>query len=160
MKPFILIKSTIGVRNIGFIVATNELDTEKLPPAELLAAYKQQSQVEKGFRCLKDPLFLASSLFLKSPQRIMALLMVMTLCLLVYSALEYRMRQVLSAHRQSFPDQKGNPISNPTARWVFQCFVGIHVLMVNELQELVLNLDEHHQRLLALLGTAYEAIYS
>ena len=153
-------RNALLVQKSRFIVATKELDTEKLPPAELLAAYKQQSQVEKGFRFLKDPLFLACSLFLKSPQRIMALLMVMTLCLWVYSALGYRMRQVLYAHRQSFPDQKGNPASNPTARWVFQCFVGIHVLVVNELQELVLNLEEHHQRLLALLGTAYEAVYS
>lgn len=32
--------------------------------------------------------------------------------------------------------------------------------MVNEIQERVLNLEDHHQRLLALLGTTYEAIYS
>jgi len=38
-------------------------------------------------------MFLADSLFLKSPKRIMALMMVMTICLLVYAALEYRMRQ-------------------------------------------------------------------
>ena len=39
---------------------------------------------ERGFRFLKDPLFFASSLFLKNPKRIMALLMVMLLSLLVY----------------------------------------------------------------------------
>lgn len=153
-------RNALLVQKSPFIVATHELDAEKLPPAKLLAAYKQQSQVEKGFRFLKDPLFLASSLFLKSPQRIMALLMVMTLCLLVYSALEYRIRQALHVHGQSFPDQKGKPTATPTARWVFQCFVGIHVLIVNENQERVLNLENPHQRLLALLGTAYEAIYS
>ena len=48
-----------------------------------------------GIRFLKDPLFLASSLFLKSPKRIMALMMVMTLCLLVYAALQHRIRQRL-----------------------------------------------------------------
>ena len=41
---------------------------------------------ERGFRFLKDPMFLASTLFLKKAQRIMALLFVMTLCLLVYAA--------------------------------------------------------------------------
>jgi transposase len=43
--------------------------------------------VERGFRFLKDPLFLASSLYLKSPKRIMTLMRVMTLCLLVYAHL-------------------------------------------------------------------------
>jgi transposase len=143
-----------------FILATNELDAQALPPAEWLAAYKGQSGVERGFRFLKDPLFLASSLFLKSPQRIMALLMVMTLCLLVYSALEYRMRQALSRHQQTVPDQKGKPTATPIARWIFPCFVGIHVLLVNETEQFVLNLQNIHQRLLALLGPPYEAVYS
>ena len=143
-----------------FTLATNELDAQALPPADLLAAYKGQSGVERGFRFLKDPLFLAASLFLKSPQRIMALLMVMTLCLLVYSALEYRMRQAPRRHQQTFPDQKGKPTATPTARWIFQCFVGIHVLIVNETERLVLNLQDAHQRLLALLGAPYEAVYS
>ena len=41
---------------------------------------------------MKDPSFLASSLYLKKPERIMALFMVMTVCLLVYASLEYRIR--------------------------------------------------------------------
>ena len=58
----------------------------------------------------------------------MALLMVMTVCLLVYAALEYRIRQALKAHEATFPDQKGKRMHNPTASWVLQDFVGIHVL--------------------------------
>jgi hypothetical protein len=50
---------------------------------------------ERGFRFRKDPQFLAASLYLKKPERIMALLMVMTVCLLGYAALEYRIRQAL-----------------------------------------------------------------
>src|SRR5690606_28804319 len=75
-----------------FVLATNELDAAVLSPADLLAGYKGQIRVERGFRFLKDPVFLASSLFLKSEKRLMALLMVMTLCLLVYAALEWRIR--------------------------------------------------------------------
>jgi transposase len=93
-----------------FILATNELDDALLPPQELLAGYKGQAQAERGFRFLKDPQFLASSLYLKKPERIMALLMVMTVCLLGYAALEYRIRQVLKAHKAIFPDQKGKRI--------------------------------------------------
>jgi transposase len=78
-----------------FILATNELDDPQLSPQELLASYKGQSHAERGFRFLKDPQFFASSFYLKKPERIMALLMVMTVCLLVYAALEYRIRQAL-----------------------------------------------------------------
>jgi transposase len=59
----------------GFILATNQLDPEVLSDTALLQAYKAQHQVERGFRFLKGPLFLASSLYLKSPKRLMALML-------------------------------------------------------------------------------------
>ncbi len=143
-----------------FILATNELDESLLPSITVLEVYKgQNSTVERGFRFLKDPLFLASSLFLKSPQRIMALLMVMTICLLVYAALEHRIRQALTEKNQTVPDQKGNPIQNPTGRWIFQLFVGIHLLIINEVQKIVLNVENQHRTVLTVLGKPYEAFY-
>jgi transposase len=78
-----------------FVLATNELDAVRLPPLELLEAYQGQQHVERGFRFLKSPEFLAASLYLKKPERIMALLVVMTVCLLVYAALEHRIRRAL-----------------------------------------------------------------
>jgi transposase len=142
-----------------FILATNELDDTQLPPQELLASYKGQGHAERGFRFLKDPQFFASSFYLKKPERIMALLMVMTVCLLVYAALEYRIRQALKAHKATFPDQKGKPVQNPTARWVFHYFVGIHLLSVSGQWPLVLNLTEEHCNLLKLLGKPYMQLY-
>jgi transposase len=142
-----------------FILATNELDETQLPSRELLAGYKGQGQAERGFRFLKDPQCFASSLYLKKPERIMALLMVMTVFLLVYAALEYRMRQALKEHDATFPDQKGKPIQNPTARWVFQYFVGIHVLLMPGQWPLVLNLTAEHPYLLRLLGKSYMWFY-
>lgn len=147
-------------RKSCFILATNQLDTEALSDEALLVAYKDQQKVERGFRFLKDPLFLASSLYLKSPKRLMALMMVMTLCLLVYAALEYRLRQALRAHDQTVPNQKGKPIQNPTMRWVFQLFVGIHLLLIQDVQTLVLNLNDLHRQVLWLLGPSYETLYS
>jgi transposase len=116
-----------------FILATNELDATHLPPHEVLQGYKGQVHAERGFRFLKDPNFLASSLYLKKPERIMALLMVMTVCLLVYAALEYRIRNALKDSGATFPNQKGQPTQHPTARWVFQYFVGIHLLRLPDL---------------------------
>jgi transposase len=141
------------------ILATNELDTAQLPPQEVLAGYKGQVRVERGFRLLKDPQFLASSLYLKKPERIMALLMVMTLCLLVYAALEYRIRQALKDHEATVPDQQGKRIQHPTARWVFHCFVGIHLLCQAGQWPIVLNLTAEHQHLLRLLGPPYMGFY-
>ena len=142
-----------------FILATNELDEVQLPALEVLAGYKGQAYAERGFRFLKDPQFLASSLYLKKPERIMALLMVMTVCLLVYAALEYRIRRALQEHSATFPDQKGKRIQTPTARWVFHYFVGIHVLYIPGQGLMMLNLTDEHQHLLQLLGKRYEWFY-
>jgi transposase len=153
-------REALVVQHSCFILATNELDESTLSPRELLEGYKGQKHAERGFRFLKDPLFLASSLYLKKPQRIMALLMVMTVCLLVYAALEYRIRKALKAQQATFPNQKGQPIQHPTARWVFQYFIGIHLLLIPGQWPLVLNLTETHAHLLRLLGCPYEGLYS
>ena len=103
--------------------------------------------------------FLASSLYLKKPERIMAFLMVMTVCLPVYAALEYRIRTVLKEQEATFPDQKGKRIPNPTARWVFHYFVGMHVLYIPEQGLMMLNLTDEHQHLLQRLGKRYAWFY-
>ncbi len=53
-----------------FIIATNRLDHESFSSDEMLRKYKEQQNVERGFAFLKDPLFFADSIFLKSPKRI------------------------------------------------------------------------------------------
>ena len=142
-----------------FLLATNELDEGQLSSQAVLDGYKGQAQAERGFRFLKDPQFLASTLSLKKPERLMALLMVMTVCLLVYAALEYRIRTALKEHEATFPDQKGKRIQNPTARWVFHYFVGIHVLYIPEPGLMMLNLTDEHLHLLQLLGKRYGWFY-
>lgn len=142
-----------------FILATNELDDAQLPPHEVLAGYKGQVQAERGCRFLKDPQFFAASFYRKKPERIMALLMVMTVCLLVYAALEYRIRQALTDHAATFPDQKGRRVQHPTARWVFHYFGGMHLLSISGQWPLVLNLTEEHCNLLKLLGKPYMQLY-
>jgi hypothetical protein len=83
----------------------------------------------------------------------------MTVCLLVYAALEYRIRQALKAHEATFPNQKGQRVQNPTTRWVFHYFGGIHLLSVSGQWPLVLNLTEEHCNLLKLLGKPYMQLY-
>ena len=77
-----------------FVLATNVLDEKSLSNDDMLSEYKaQQSCVRvsvplgsRGFGFfLKDPLFFADSIFLKSSERIQAMAMIMGLCLLVYT---------------------------------------------------------------------------
>jgi transposase len=125
----------------------------------VLDGYKGPARAERGFRFLKAPQCLASSLSRKKPQRIMALFMVMTICLLVSAALAYRSRTALKEHRATFPDQKGKRIQHPTARWVFPYFVGMHVLYIPGQGLMMLNLTDEHQHLLQLLGKRYAWFY-
>jgi transposase len=125
----------------------------------MLQGYKGHSAPERGLRFLKDPTVLASSLYLKKPERSMALRMVMTVGLLVYAALAYRSRQALGTNQETFADQQGRPVQKPTAQWVFHYCVGIPVLLGVGERPLVLHLKDQHQRLLKLLGAAYEGLY-
>ena len=86
-----------------FMLATNDL-SETLTMEKMLSLYKSQQSVEKGFRFLKSPDYLTSSLNLKKPERIEALLMVMTCCLMVYAALEHKIRRELKAQSVYFPN--------------------------------------------------------
>ena len=141
-----------------FVLATNELDVQRLPAAEVLSEYKGQSHVEGGFRFLKHPEFLASALFLQKPERIMALLMIMTLCLMVYAALEYRIRRGLQQQGNTVLNQVNKPTDTPTVRWIFHCFVGIHILFQDDQRVGILNLEEQHWKIINLLG--YQAYYT
>jgi transposase len=141
-----------------FIVATNELDKEKLDDQEVLSAYKGQSKVEGGFRFLKDPQFIAATLFVKKPERVEALLFIMTLALTVYAALEYKIRQQLVEKNETVPNQLGKQVKNPTTRWVFQCFSNIHVLY-GQNEKSILNLKTINQQIINLLGDKYHKYY-
>jgi len=153
-------------RTLGkFVIATSVLEPEALSGQEMLAHYREQGvSVERGFRFLKDPLFFAHSLFLKSPRRIMALLMVMGLALLVYALAERKLRQALAEQGETVPDQKGRPTSTPTLRWIFQQFEGIDLLLVRQQGRIVfkqvLNLQPVHQQIIQLLGSDVATCYA
>jgi transposase len=151
------------LRKACWIVGTNVLEPAVLSDQHLISTYKDQGGVERGFRFLKDPLFLASSVFVKKPERIMALSFIMVLCLLVYRLAEFRLRSRLAKTGQTIPDQVQKPTARPTMRWVFQCFEGIELLHVQAATTslvLVLRLLSVHRLVLHLLGPPYEKFYN
>ena len=145
-----------------FIIATNELDEKALSIENLLKNYKGQQAVERGFRFLKDPLFMTSSVFLKKDTRIAALGMVMCLCLLVHTLAQRYLRQKLMEFSTSVPNQLGKPTKRPTMRWIFQLFEGVHVLLHHTLdgtKEMILNINSIRRHVLQILGPPFEKIY-
>jgi transposase len=149
-------------RQARFLVATNVLDPAEVPDEQIIGTYKAQSGVERGFAFLKDPLFLASSVFLKRPERIMALACIMVLCLLVYRLAEWRLRQQLAASDQTVPNQLKQPTNRPTMRWMFECFEGISLLTLPSpggSQTLIHGLEPLHQLVLTLLGPSVSKMY-
>jgi len=146
-----------------FIVATNEHDHHLLTDVELFMNYKGQNHVEKGFRFLKDPLFFASSLFLKKPERIIALTMVMCLSLLVYSIGERKLRKLLQEQKETIQNQLKKPTNSPTLKWVFQLFEDVHLVKIDELTKKsryeVKNLRPDGIKVLKILGKNYMEPY-
>jgi transposase len=147
-------------RRAAYFVGTTLLDLAAWPDEKVIELYREHSVVERGSAFLKDRLFLASSVFVKRPERIMALAFVMTLRLLVYKLAELRVRQRLAETKQTVPDQARKPTTRPTLRWLLQYFEGIDLLHIAQpdgtrITE-ILRLDTVHRLVLHLLGPAYE----
>jgi transposase len=154
--------TALASKQATFIVATNILDVQRLAHEQVIWTYKEQGGVERGFRFLKDPLFLASSVFVKKPERVIALSFVMVLCLLVYRLAEQLLRRQLLATEQTVPNQVNKPTTRPTMRWMFQCFEGIdllHIRLASHWHTQVLGLQALHQQVLRLLGPTYSQFY-
>jgi transposase len=151
-------------RQAAFLVATNVLDSAHLSDQELIRTDKDQSSVERGFSFLKDPLFLASSVFVKKPERIVALSLVLVLCLLVYRLAEHRLREQLAATGQTVPNQLKQPTDRPTMRWIFPCFDGVSLVAFESAHgpphRDLAGVEPLHEQVAALLGPSCENFYT
>jgi transposase len=141
-----------------FILATNILDTTKLEASEILRIYKQQQSSERGFRFIKDPLFFADSLFVKNPERVETMMMLMGLCLLVYNLGQRQLRSSLKTEKATVKNQLNKPTERPTLRWIFQCFQGIHVLITQGVKRII-NFTEERCRILQFLPSSCQKYY-
>ena len=133
-----------------FIIATNVLDSKELSDDSMLSEYKAQQSCERGFGFLKDPLFFADSIFLKSPERIESLGMIMGLCLLVYTLAQRQIRNALKESKSTIKNQLGKATDRPTLRWIFQCFQCIHLVTLNQ-EEHISNWNKDRDFILRLL---------
>ena len=143
-----------------FILASNDLS---LDPETMLDYYKNQSAVEKGFRFLKDKSFRISEVYLKKPERIEALSMVMVLTLLIYSVAEWLIRTRLKERNEVVPNQVNKPTQNPTLKWIFMEFMGVIEVRMNvpgQPERQLTNLNENARKIIAILGGRCENYYA
>jgi len=145
-----------------YVVGTNA--DEALADVDVVKTYKKQnSSIENmGFRFIKDPIFFVSSLFVKKPSRIEALLFVMTLSLLVYSIAQRKLRQMLEANDETIPNQINQPTKTPTLRWVFQLLEGIDIIRITidgRVKKIISGLNAVSKKILSFFGETVCSIY-
>ncbi|WP_430639756.1 IS1634-like element ISCwa1 family transposase [Crocosphaera watsonii WH 8501] len=141
-----------------FILATNLVEENKLEASEILITYKNQQSTERGFRFLKDPLFFTDSFFVEKPERIETMLFLMSLCLLIYNLGQRELRNCLKRVKKGINNQVGKVTLRPTLRWIFQCFQGIHYVILNGVKQIV-NLTEERRFILSLLPASRQRYY-
>lgn len=152
----------IRARKGRFVLATNQLDVTILPDADVLSEYKAQSGVECSFKFIKDDTFQVDSVFLKTPERIEALMMVMTLCLMVYGVSEYELHQSLQASEETIPDSMKKPTKTPSLRWVYFLFrvvTEVIVVVGENGQRLIVNVNDVLRRIIGHFGPRAGEIY-
>jgi transposase len=145
-----------------FILATNQTDLTQLPDEQMLPEYKRQSNTEQGFHFIKDNAFEVSSIFLKKPERITALMVIMVLSLMVYSFSEFYIRQFLDEAKQTIPNSLKKPTKKPTLKWIFFRFAGITVLTIRTkkgVSQTICNLTAVTKQVIQGFGPKAMAIY-
>jgi transposase len=97
-------------------VSVNELDQE-----QVLRQYKAQMVVEVQFHLLKQPA-LASVIFLKTPSRIDALVMLLNVSLLIRGLMQYKIRKSMKETQEELPRIGANKgvLKNPTTNFLIE----------------------------------------
>ena len=158
MKPDEVKIEALQKRAGRFVLATNRMNDQRFTSDDILQKYKEQQAPERGFAFLKDPLFFADSVFLKTPERIETMAMLMGLCLLVYSIGQRQLRLKLSEGQTGLKNQLGKLTERPTLRWIFQCFQGIHLVFLNGVKQIV-NLTDERKLTLSFFPSLCQKYY-
>jgi transposase len=117
---------------------------------QILRTYKEQNAIEKNFSFLKDDQ-IVNALFLKRPERIEALGLILLIALLIWRLIELVMRTELQARQASVPGWDDKPTNRPTAYMLTWKFRGVLVLCVGGQRLLAKPLTDTQQTFLQAL---------
>ena len=118
---------------------------------EVLRAYKEQHGVEQNFAFLKDPI-IVNSLFLKKPERIEALGLVLLLALLLWRLVERTLRVHVETTGNPLMGWDKKATQKPTAFMMMTKFAAVMVLKVGGQRQLAQPLSAVQQAYLNALG--------
>ena len=95
----------------------------------ILRTYKDQYGIEQNFGFLKDPM-IVNSVFLKKPQRIEVLGLVLLISLLIWRLIERSMRQFIEKGDKDLPGWKRRRTTRPTTFMLMTKFAGVMILKI------------------------------
>ena len=141
-----------------FVLITDHLDAENWSDRAIFAEYRKQHMIEgnTGFRWLKGPAQVAP-IFLKRPERIAGLGLVLVLALIVRNFLQFSLRTKLAENQETIPyyDRK-RVTSKPTAEVVWELFSDIVLITVSSADDhnylQIQGMDDDKRRVLDYLG--------
>jgi transposase len=117
---------------------------------DILRAYKEQHGIEQNYGFLKDPL-IVNSLFLKKPERLEALGLVLLLALLLWRLVERTLRVHVETTGKPLTGWDKKATQKPTAFMMMTKFAGVMVLKVEGQRQLVHPLSPVQQQYLVAL---------
>jgi transposase len=122
-----------------FILLTNlsgRQEIDQWTAITLLELYKNQSGIEQNFGFLKDPV-IVNSIFLKKPNRIEVLGLILIIALLIWRLMEHCMRQYLERTQSEISGWKNRPTKRPTSFMMTTKFLSILVARSGRRRQLV-----------------------
>ncbi len=127
------------------------LNGEYWDEAALLSLYKEQYGIEKNFGFLKDPV-IVNSIFLKKPQRIEVLGLVLLIALLIWRLMERTMRQYLEEKNITITGWDNRQTKRPTSFMMTTKFINTLVLTVEKQRKLARPFKAEQVEFLAALN--------
>jgi len=137
---FVLVSNIAKEREVAYDTARS-----------ILEAYKDQHGIEQNFGFLKDPV-IVNDLFLKKPERIEALGLVLLIALLIWRLMERSLRQYTESGDKPLIGWNNRPTDRPTSFMMVTKFANITVIKIADQRRLQRPLSEAQKGYLAALG--------
>jgi transposase len=157
------LKTTVGIQTERiarlkeeagcFVLLTNVPTAGDLAHSarDLLTVYKDQHGTEQNYGCLKDPV-IVNSLFLKKPERIEALGLILLLALLLWRLMERAMRTYVDTTSTPLTGWDKKATERPTSFMMVTKFAGVIVLKLGDHRQLARPLSGVQQQYLTALN--------
>jgi transposase len=136
-----------------FVLLTNVAGAEAdgYAAEQILRTYKEQYAIERNFSFLKDDQ-IVNALFLKRPERIEALGLILLIALLIWRLMEHVMRTDLQVRETTVPGWDNKPTCRPSAYMLTWKFRGVMILCVGDTRQLAQPLSHTQKAFLCALN--------